>query len=197
MCLAGIASYRRPHPAPGAQKKRTAPGRAQSSLRSGSGGRIRTYDLRVMSPFRGCLRKSWADKELRVSACAPTGYDGWGVMSSLVMSAKFGWKETQKRHSRTRSRVWSATGPSAKVHSNFRLSLDASSRQCGRHPNAIDELVGNLRTNRKHVQQSPVSVVEPPLQARTICPNYLSCPHPDSCRPEPAGQAPGVSPGCH
>ena len=52
-CLAEVASYRRPHP-PCRQRKR-GPGRpvdtgARSSLESGSGGRIRTCDLRVMSP---------------------------------------------------------------------------------------------------------------------------------------------------
>ena len=36
------------------KKKRTQPGRAESSLVVGSGGRIRTYDLRVMSPT-SCL----------------------------------------------------------------------------------------------------------------------------------------------
>ncbi len=37
-CPAGIASYRRPYPPPRARRKRARPGRASSSLGSGSGG---------------------------------------------------------------------------------------------------------------------------------------------------------------
>jgi hypothetical protein len=49
------------HP-PAHKKKRTQPGRAESSLVVGSGGRIRTYDLRVMSPT-SCLTAPPRDKE--------------------------------------------------------------------------------------------------------------------------------------